>query len=350
MEALNEHAGAILRRFDDNILSVRRAAVHALAQLPPPLLAAHTEALVQRLRDPEWTMRAAILEALGTLEHRLLCGERIFPSLIEALEDAFDGVRAAAVGVLGSLEPAHLAANALPIVQLTQHRKGAVRVAAVSILDALSPSDLNAHVEAIAKLIQHPADTNRFVRIAALQVLAKLGEEALAPYQQPILRLADDDGDPEVKDAACEALLACDPTGALVAHLSQPPPSLLSPSRMTSQSGMAGANPASPARRTLSQQMATSSNQINQAGGSPAPSPLKGGSGFAPAGAAPALASARRGSLSHRSGGKLTGRGGESAIAPVMSKLPAQEPFRDGPSLSRHPAPARMLGHRDYER
>ena len=50
------------------------------------------------------------------------------------------------------------------------------------------------------------------------------------------------------------------------------------------------------------------------------------GSSFNALGAAPAV-SARQGGLSHRSGTKLTGRGSEPTIAPVMSKLPAQEPF-----------------------
>ena len=223
VNVLAQHTGPILRCFDDPILSVRRAAVEALSSLPPPALQLYTEQLIRELRDPEWTMRASVIEALGMLPADVVAGDAVFNSLLEAIEDAFDGVRAAAAGVIGELEPSVLASHAAPIAQLTQHRKGAIRAAAITILDALMPDDLLPHVASIGKLIQHPADPNRFVRACALRVLAKLDEQALAPFQKAIVRLVDEEEDDDVKDAAYEALSASDPTGAILAQLNLSP-------------------------------------------------------------------------------------------------------------------------------
>ena len=43
-------------------------------------------------------MRASVIEALGMLPADVVAGDAVFNSLLEAIEDAFDGVRAAAAG------------------------------------------------------------------------------------------------------------------------------------------------------------------------------------------------------------------------------------------------------------
>ena len=315
---LVHYAAKIIKCFDDDILSVRRAAVKTLARLPPHDLELHLEALVRKLRDPEWTVRAAIVEAVGTLSPSIVTGSSCFTPMLDAVEDAFDGVRSAAVGVLGALPPKLLATHGAAIASLVQHRRGAVRVAAISILDSLDAEDIAGHVAALGKRIEQPnPDSNPFVRASALHVLSRLNEAQLQPYQQSILRLIEDEDD-AVKSAAFDALAAADPTGALTEKAGSP-----------NRASLGGPN--SPTqRRGLAAQMAKSSSVVVAPSTlSPNPSVTFG------SGDGKEIASFNR--------SKGASKKSSERLAAVMQRLPAQEPFRNAPSLSRSHDPATVL-------
>lgn len=335
---LNTYAPQIIQCLEDPILSVRRAAVAALAALPPADLAVHVDPLVRKVRDSEWGMRAAIVQALGTLPAEVLAAPQVFPHIIESIEDAFDGVRAAAVGVLGAMEPASLAVYGDAIARLLQHRRGAVRVAAVSILDALDPEDLAQHAAALGKLLEHPADSNRHVRLSTLQVLAKLTPEQLVPYQQSILRLTEDE-DEEVQSASLEAIFAADPTGGLL-------PKGHSPNLMTSQNRMGSVNSLvkpSPvqlgSRRNMAMNMARSSSCASVSPSKSSNSHLLGsvGANFADQAPNPVGASTRAdapGASSEPVQLDQHTRKAAEATA-VVQRLPAMESFSQAPPLTR---------------
>jgi HEAT repeat protein len=211
---LVEYAPLLVTRLDDDILSVRRAAVAALAAISPDALVPHVTDLISHLRDPEWTVRAAIIQVLGQLPLPVLNERCIQPHIFDALEDDFDGVRSAAVGVLGGVgdtDAALLAEHAPAIVKRLEHSRYSIRVAALAVLESLDTDVIAAHSSAIAKLLEPPGDPNRFVRAAALTVLSQLNDEQLAPHVQMIQRYTDDP-DADVRAAAQEVLSVADPS------------------------------------------------------------------------------------------------------------------------------------------
>ena len=214
---LTKYAPLIVQRLSDEILSVRRAAVAALQRLYPSDLIPHTTALTQALRDPEWTVRAAIVEALGKLPMEHLAAHVVSPHMLDAMEDAFDGVRSAAVGVLGGLRPAVLREHADAIAAKMQHQRPAVKIAAITVLDSLDAATIKNYVKELNKRLEPPGDSNKFVRAGALAVLAKCDTEVLAPHANIYFHYIDDH-DEMVASTAWDALTKADPGGKLLAE------------------------------------------------------------------------------------------------------------------------------------
>jgi len=131
---LTAFANPIVLKFTDEILSVRLAAVRALSKLPSAALAPHAHALTERFKDPEWSVRAAALCTLGSLGTAL---REYLPIILTMIEDAFDGVRSAAVDVILSTGLDAIADHGPAIAQRLDHPKAGVKVAALSLLASL---------------------------------------------------------------------------------------------------------------------------------------------------------------------------------------------------------------------
>ncbi|MDH4161885.1 MAG: HEAT repeat domain-containing protein [Nitrospirota bacterium] len=165
---------------------VRMLAAEALAKTGAPEVA---DALIPLLKDEDLWVRAAAARGLGKLG-----AAKHGPVLARHLDRASDIFLLALVDVLGST----VIPEALePLLGLTEHPDPEVRK---TVLQALASYDWARVRPAV---LAHLLDAHWVVRKAAVEIL-KLRREPTA--EQTLGRLAEDDDDPSVRQAAREAL------------------------------------------------------------------------------------------------------------------------------------------------
>lgn len=209
---LMQHAPAIVARLEDRQMSVRRAALHALRRLPAAALFDYLPAILERLEDKDDEVRDSAQEVL----ERLDSASGLPPSSalqMRRLKDSDTSVRAIAVQALR--EGAALERLAPVLVRNLRRGRWVVRQGALEALAALTPMALASHMHEVACSMYLPmsplslsyispishmhevaccmADTHTAVRLSALETLEQLEPfdlAEIAPRASPLINEA----------------------------------------------------------------------------------------------------------------------------------------------------------------
>ena len=184
--------------------------------------------LVEQLRPPSVLTDHAKKKLLKRMGEELDCKVELAghaDAVVRRLRDSDNGVRRAAVEVLGKLEPEALALHADAVVAKLEDSDKNVRQAATTTLSKLGPAAL---ADALVAKLEHPDGD---VRCAVLKMLSKMVEPAtLAEHADSIIARMEDDAE-KVRDAAAATLaklykldtaVLAGHAGALVAKLEHP--------------------------------------------------------------------------------------------------------------------------------
>jgi HEAT repeat protein len=184
----SEHSYRSLRlAVTDDDPEVRRLGAEALGRLDATEVFAPLASL---LKDPDLWVRASAARGLGRC-----CGEAAASLLLEHLSEAKDIFLLAIVEVLGVLRPE---AALTPLLRMSDHEDPEIRKA---LLAALAQYPWHAVRQAFIAGISDP---HWSVRKAAVEALRRKRDAGAAPR---IERLAQDDPDGSVRQAAKEALV-----------------------------------------------------------------------------------------------------------------------------------------------
>ena len=111
--------------------------------------------------------------------------------VVGMLQHKNEGVRRAAVHVMGKLDAATLAHHAAAVVSMLQHEDLGVRRAAMDVMGKLDAATLAQHAGAVVGMLQNEDER---VRRAAMDVLAELEPATLAQHAGAVVRMLQDEG------------------------------------------------------------------------------------------------------------------------------------------------------------
>jgi HEAT repeat protein len=181
-----EMATRIAQRLDDPDPLVRESALRIAGYFGYPEC---VEQVLQRCHDPKETVRRAAIESLAFFDD-----PRVVPALVTALEQQSPPVRAGAAAALMRVEPA-AAVDAL--ARALGDSDPWVRYIALRSLGSIG--DTRVVAEVLKTLRQ---DTAPHVRLAAIEVIGRLGPAEAWEVLEPLTRSSD----PDIGSAAIRAL------------------------------------------------------------------------------------------------------------------------------------------------
>jgi HEAT repeat protein len=215
---------ALVQALDDPDIEVRLAAVEALgssgngrenSQSAGPSIAAAAIALSRRVRDPNPRFRLAVLDNLGSIGASLVksgsggsAAATAAKALMECLNHPEPRVRSAAATSLGKIDSRKLAGITTPsfdrqalmdaLARMLGDSEEGVRLSAINAV-AAHPRQNGDPAEALMNGLE---DESPRIRAAAITGMAHY-RQGLDPWVPKLLRLAEHDPEPTVREQCC---------------------------------------------------------------------------------------------------------------------------------------------------